>query len=177
MQRPVLLVFLIAAITANGQTDTTKNYVPETWKKPGFGIRAGFGIQKHFYTELGVALQRYIYEARHGYMAYAYYTTFEWTPSSPGKEQVYGIKGGAEIVNNGGTGGIEVKYLFNSLSNDVVITPKFGFGIGLLTLFYGYNFSTNKYPFPNIRQHQFSLAFNSNLIHHSRKYEKDRNHK
>ena len=176
MARLLLLLFLLFTMVANGQTDTTKSGAPESWKKPVLGIRAGLGIQNHFYTELGVSLQQFYFEERHGVAGYSYYATFEWTPASPGKEQVYGVKAGAELFNNGATGALELKYLFNSLSNDVVFTPKFGLGIMLATLYYGYNFSTHKYPFPNIRKHQFSLAFNSSWIHYERRSKKKRIH-
>src|SRR5258706_6813236 len=170
MPRLLFLLFLFAFTIANGQTDSAKNEVPETWKKLQPGLRAGAGIQRNFYTEFGISLQKFTYIARHGYMAYTFYTTFEWTPASPGKEQVNGIKAGTEFVNNGGTGGIEIKYLFNSKAEDFVVTPKFGFGIGTATTFYGYNISTRKYPFPNIGKSQFSLVVNSNIFHHGRNH-------
>jgi hypothetical protein len=166
MPKLLLLLFLFIVTGANAQTDTAKSNVPETWKKMHFGFRAATGIQRNFYTEFGFSFQRFIYEARHGFMAYTWYTAFEWTPPSKGKEQVNGVKLGAEMVNNGGSGGVEVKYLFNSRAEDVVITPKFGFGMGFVTLFYGYNLSTRKNPFPNIGKHQFSLAINTNILHH-----------
>lgn len=166
MPRPFLLLFLLIATASTAQTDSAGSDVPETWKKLHLGIRAGTGIQKNFYTEFGLTLERYLYEARHGFMVYTWYSTFEWTPASKGKEQVNAIKLGAELVNNGAAGGLEVKYLFNSQHEDVMITPKFGFGMGFVNLFYGYNFSTRKYPFSSIGKHQFSLAINSNIFHH-----------
>ena len=45
-----------------------------------------------------------------------------------------GIKIGGEIVNNGAVGAFEVKYLADDEKQDVVLTPKFGFGLGLVKL-------------------------------------------
>lgn len=134
--------------------------------------RIAFGTQRAFYLEMGAALQRYIYDARRGFVANTIYTCFEWTPGKGGEKSIIGAKLGAESVFNGSTGGIEIKYLTNGDDNDVVITPKLGFGIGAATLFYGYNFSTNKYPFDRIYKHQFSLAINTNLLFYHSKYEK-----
>ena len=59
-------------------------------------------------------------------------------------------------------GGIELKYQTDNDSDDFVITPKFGVGLGAINLFYCYNISTNKYPFSSIGKHQISLVFNLN---------------
>lgn len=174
--KPIIIILLYLSNTAAAQNiDTSTHHVPATWKKfePAFRIAAG--TEKSFYTELGIVFQRYIYAARHGFLASAFYGSFQWNPSTKGNDKVYGVKIGAELVNNGGTGGIEVTYHFNNISEDWVITPKYGFGIGFVTLFYGYNISTNKYPFPNIRKSQFSLAINTNLLFYANKYEPRRN--
>jgi hypothetical protein len=165
----ILLLFSLAAFAQN--PDTVSTHIPKTWKKFEPAIRIAVGIQKTFYTELGLVFQRYIYEARHGYLVSAFYTAFQWTPPTKGNEKVYAVKAGAETINPGGGGGIELTYLFNSGSKDWVITPKLGWGIGFVNFFYGYNISTNKYPFPNIRKSQFSLAINTNLLFYSSKYE------
>src|SRR6478609_8486827 len=59
--------------------------VPETWQKYYLGLHLGGGAQKAFYGEVGLCLQRFIYEARHGYMATTFYGAFEWTPAAPGR--------------------------------------------------------------------------------------------
>lgn len=170
--KTLALAFILNIVIAYGQApDTSHHYVPKTWKKFEPAIRTAIGIQKTFYTELGLVFQRYFYEARHGFMTSAFYTTFQWTPSTKGNDKVYAVKAGAEIINNGGGGGIELIYLFNSGNKDWVITPKLGWGIGFVNFFYGYNISTNKYPFPNIRKNQFSMAINTNLLFYSSKYE------
>jgi hypothetical protein len=173
MKQLFLLFSFLAAITfANGQEpDTSKRKAPASWKKMELAPRVAFGIQSAFYLEAGAVIQRYFYDSRHGFLANAFYTSVEWTPGKGNEKAVIGIKAGAESVYNGGTMGIEIKYLTNSDKNDFVITPKLGFGIGLVTLFYGYSLSTNKYPFPRIGKHQFSLAINTNLLFYHSKYE------
>lgn len=139
--------------------------------------RIAFGTQKAFYLEAGAVLQRYIYDARHGFVANAIYAAAEWIPAKGTEKTIIGAKLGAETVYNGSTGGIDIKYLTDGHENDVMITPKFGFGVGVATLFYGYNFSTSKYPFERIRKHQFSLAINTNLLFYAKKYERGANSK
>lgn len=166
-----LVFFLLLSSVAFGQSpDTTKRHTPQTWKKFEPGLRVAVGLQKYFYTELGLGLQRYTYIDKYGFLATTFYASYQWTPPRSGKLQVNGIKAGAELVNNGATGGIEVVYLYNDEHSDWIITPKYGFGIGAATLFYGYNFSTSKYPFPNVRRHQFSLAINTNILFFAKKY-------
>jgi hypothetical protein len=166
MKRFVLVVATLYFI-ANGygqSTDTAKNNTPESWKKFHIGARIGLGIQKSFFTELGLGFQRYFYEERHGFAVSGFYTSFEWIPSTGGEKPIYGAKVGGEFVNNGAAGGIEVKYLGDGEKEDVVITPKIGFGMGFVNIFYGYNFSTQKYPFPKLGKSQFSLVINTNIF-------------
>jgi hypothetical protein len=166
-----LLFFFLSLGVAKGQTaDTANRDIPKTWKKFNLSPRIGIGAQRSFYSELGFSLQKNIYEARHGFMVLTAYTSFEWKPSTQGEKAVYGAKLGYEVINNGGGGGIEIKYQVNDETDDIVITPKLGFGIGLANLFYGYNISTNNYPFPTIRKHQFSLVINTNLIFYHLKH-------
>jgi len=158
---------------ANGQSsDTARHNVPASWKKFLIAPRVVVGIQKSFLTQVGFALQRYIYAERYGYIVYNIYSSFEWVPSTKGEKPLYGALAGYEIVNNGGAGAIEVKYLANNETNDVIITPKIGFGIGFINIFYGYNISTNKYPFLRIGKSQFTLVINTNLLFYASKYEK-----
>jgi hypothetical protein len=172
-QSLLFLSFLMVMIVTNGQeNDTLNKKIPETWKKFHFAPRAGIGIQKSFFAEAGLSLQKYVFEATHGFMVFNIYSAFEWAPSGSKDKAVYGPKLGYEIVTNGVAGAIEVKYLSNGDNDDVMITPKIGIGFGIVNLFYGYNFSTNKYPFERIRKNQFSLVFNSNLLFYGSKYEK-----
>jgi len=161
----ILTTFLALSLKAQKtDVDTTASKAPESWKRFFPGVRLAFGAQKAFYTELGIGFQKYTYDARHGYIASAFYASFEWTPSRHNRATVYGVKLGAETVNNGATGGIEIKYMTSNGVTDIVITPKYGIGIGAATIFYGYNISTEKRPYLNIGRHQLSFAINSNLF-------------
>ena len=168
-----LLSFFLIGSMAKGQSpDTADNKIPQTWKKFEIAPRVGIGIQKSFFAEAGFSLQKYLYDAREGFMVFTIYSSFEWVPASSNQKAIYGVKAGYEIINNGGGGGIEIKYLSNAENYDVMITPRLGFGIGFVNLFYGYNFSTNKYPFSRIRKNQFSMVINTNLLFYASKYEK-----
>jgi len=168
-----LLTFLFVLVFAKGQApDSTAGSTPVSWKKYHIGIRAAAGIQRSFYTELGLSWQIYAYDARRGFAVNCFYIAFEWIPASSGGNPIYGVKAGVESVFNGGAGGFEIKYLFNDESEDLVITPKLGFGLGIVNLFYGYNISTKKEPFPKIGKHQVSLVINSSMVFHHKKYDK-----
>jgi hypothetical protein len=174
MKQTCIIVFLWSIIlVANGQIrDTADHKTPASWKKYHIAPRIGIGTQRAFFTEAGFALQKYIYDAREGFVAYSFYSLFEWTPSRQDQKAITGVKLGCESVFNGSAGALEVKYLSNGEVDDVMITPKIGLGIGFINIFYGYNFSTNKYPFERIRKHQFSLVINTNLLFYANKYEK-----
>jgi hypothetical protein len=171
----ILLTVLLQLAEAGAQlADTTiRHKVPATWKKAKIAPRIELGTQRAFYAEAGFALQRYIFEERHGFVAYATHASFHWVPARSGRETVYGIKAGFESVNNGGSGGIDLMYVWNNESKDVMIIPKIGFGLGMVNLFYGYAFSTSKYPLAGVRKNQFSLVFNTNLIFYQNKIEKE----
>ncbi|HEX7845001.1 MAG TPA: hypothetical protein VF476_04310 [Chitinophagaceae bacterium] len=174
----LLCVLLFSTTAARAQTtDTTKGYVPETWDRHYGGIRASFGVHRHFFTELGYSLQRFAYRATHGFAVSNYYGSFEWTPKTSGSDGVYGIKLGAETIYNGPCIGLELIYRFNSNEDDFVAMPKIGFGLGLINLTYGYNISVNKHPFGGIGEHQFTLELNSNMLIHHWKIEKRKNRK
>lgn len=154
--------------------DSATSKPPGSWDKFEPAPRIAFGVQKGFYLEGGIVFQRYQFDARHGFAAVAFYACAEWVPAKNGGRDIIGPKLGAEMVYNGGTGGIEVTYLTDSRKNDVLITPKYGFGLGLVTLFYGYNISTNKYVLDRVRRHQVSLAFNTNMLFYQAKYDRRR---
>ena len=174
MKQLLLFVsFFLVTIVTNGQeVDTIKSRVPASWKKYHIAPRIGIGTQRAFFAEAGFALQKYMYDARHGFVAYSFYSLFEWTPAREEHKAITGVKLGCESVFNGSAGALEIKYLSDGDSSDVMITPKFGSGIGVVNLFYGYNFSTNKYPFARVRKHQVSLVINTNLLFYASKYEK-----
>jgi len=171
----LLTIALLISLATNGQAaDSSKHSIPATWTKFMIAPRVVFGIQKSFYTNIGFSLQRYFFDERHGFIVYNMYSSFEWIPSTKGEKAAHGALAGYELINNGVGGALEIKYLTNSDSTDFIITPKLGFGIGFVNLFYGYNFSTNKYPFPRIGRHQFSLVINTNALFYASKFEKNK---
>lgn len=169
----LIILCVVLSLCSIGQ-DTTRRWAPDSWKRFEPGLRVSAGIQKKFFTEFGLGFQRYYYNPRHGFMVVGFYSSYEWIPTSSDFGSVNGVKVGAELVNNGAAGGIEVKYQFKSGVEDIVITPKYGFGMGIVNLFYGYNISTRKRPFAQAGKHQFSLVINSNLVHHHSKGKKSR---
>lgn len=168
------LVVLFADARAQSPDSVKKIKTPATWKNYKIAPRVELGTQRAFYSEAGFAFQRYIFEERYGFLAYAAHASFHWVPARTGRETVYGIKAGYEVVNNGGAGGIDLMYVWNSGSNDVMIIPKIGLGLGMINLYYGYAFSTNKYPLAGVRKNQFSMVFNTNLIFYQNKIEKEK---
>lgn len=126
-------------------------------------LRVGGGLQKSFYTELGIALHKCNYSDV-GFFSNDLYTSIEWTPNR--QQNIYGLKVGYEansfifLLN----AGLEFKYQTDFTESDFVITPKIGFGLfGDANLFYGYHISTNKNPFAElIGHHQISIVFNIN---------------
>ena len=140
-------VFCLPFFANAQEADTASaNKAPESWKHFFPGIRLAFGAQKAFYYEAGLSLQRFAFDSRRGYAATCIYAAWERRRAMAKEDAINGYKLGIESVFNGGTGGIEVVYLTNSMEEDIVITPKMGLGIGVVTLFYGYNISTNQ-PF------------------------------
>ena len=173
MKQTCILIYLFVAFLSYGQErDSIDHKTPASWKKFEIAPRLGIGTQRSFFYEAGLSLQKYRYIANYGFMVFNWYSSVEWVPAYDGEKSVYGPKFGYEMFNNGAGGAIEVKYLTNGEVDDVMITPKYGFGLGFVNLFYGYNFSTNKYPFPKIRKHQFTFIINTNLLFYANKYEK-----
>lgn len=129
-------------------------------------IRAGAGLQKDFYSELGVAFQMRNFGCT-GAFSRSYYTTLEVIPNFQANESqsrnVYALKAGIE-ANILFALALEAKYQTDFSKNAFVVTPRVGLGIfGDVLLYYGYNFSTRRNRervFPFISNHQFSLIFN-----------------
>jgi len=95
-------------------------------------------------------------DSREGFGNAALYATFEWIPST----NIYGAKIGGEMGQNLFMCGLDLKFQTDNKKNDIVINPKAGLGLGFVNLYYGYNFSTNKYPFSSVSQNQVSIVFN-----------------
>ena len=134
------------------------------WTNFQTSLRFGVGLQKSFYSELGISRLKYIYNDL-GYAATAYYGAIEWTPlfSSKERKNIYGLKIGWETNLRALALGIESKYQTDGNDKDFVLTPKIGLGIfGALNIFYGYNISFAGSPFPDIGHNQFSIVCNLN---------------
>lgn len=126
--------------------------------------RVGVGVQKSFYTELGIERSRFAISEGGGAFN-TYYASLEWIPTVlPEKSRnIYGAKIGGEIAANYLNYGLELKYQSDGKKQDLVVTPKAGLGFfGLVEVFYGYNFSFNKHPFEYAAQNQLSLIININ---------------
>lgn len=129
-------------------------------------IRFGLGVQKSFYTELGVSRNVFVQD-NIGAASLTYYSALEFTPSfSKNRLSVYGLKGGIEYCTTAGgltAMCLEIKYLSNFEKEDVIITPKAGLSaFGLVSIFYGYNLSILHDSFPQIGHHQLSIIININ---------------
>lgn len=125
-----------------------------SWKS--LALHTGIGIHQSGYLEIGPALVIHEFDRKEGFGNGIFYSSFEWTPV----KNIYGIKVGGELGSNFSLLCIELKHQFTGAENDFVISPKMGLGIGFANLYYGYNFSTSKYPFEGIGKHQLSITFN-----------------
>jgi len=135
------------------------------WTKPKPVLRLGIGVEKSFYTEVGVAWHSYYYNDL-GIAAHVKYLAIEYAPAIlPVKDKnIFGIKAGYEVNPLAFALGIEAKYQTDGSANDFVITPKIGLGgAGLVQLYYGYNISFGGLPFQSIGHNKFSLVVNLNL--------------
>jgi hypothetical protein len=165
MKRILFIVFLVIIQFSFGQVKDSTKIVPDFrinrlhQTKISNNIRVGLGIQKSFVTEIGYSRMKMITSCT-GFFSKSYYSSIEYVPKTPNYKDVFGIKIGLEYNLSIITVGLETKYQTDFNNKDVVITPKIGLGFGYINLFYGYNISTNKNPFPSFSNHQFSLVFN-----------------
>lgn len=125
-----------------------------SWNSPA--VRLGMGIQKAFSAELGFSYVFHQFDSRFGSGNGIIYSTWEWLP----EEKINGVKVGAELSQQLGALGLDIKYQFSNEAYDIVLTPKIGLGLGFLNVFYGYNLSVHKNPFNRMGNHQFSFVFN-----------------
>ena len=128
-------------------------------------VRVVIGLQRSFYSEIGFSRHKSNKSPKCGFggdVPRGYYSALEWTAKTKNYKDVFGIKIGYENLASLFATAIEVKYVTNFEQKDFVITPKIGFGNSDFkwNIFYGYNISTNGYPFPNVGRHQFSVVFN-----------------
>ena len=123
-------------------------------------FRVGIGAQKSMFTEIGVT--RSAGKSLYRFTQLSYYSALEWAPAFYPEERksVYGLKIGCTLRTKFIIYGLETKYLTDKNLHDFVITPKLGIAFKYVNLFYGWNFTTNHFPFPRIKWSQFSLVVN-----------------
>ena len=163
----LLLLLIILSLSIYGQDSTrvdsaTNKEGYKHWTKYHTSLRLGIGYQKTFYSELGLARHKFIYNDL-GYASSTYYTSIEWIPTIlPNKpKNMYGLKVGYEINARTLALGVEAKYQTDFVKNNIVFTPKVGFGLlGIINLFYGYNISVIPNSFQEISKNQFSIIVN-----------------
>jgi len=160
----IQLCFITSFVFAQDSLQTIHKEGYKKWTNYKTAPRFSLGLQKAFYAELGIARHQYMYNDL-GYAAKAYYAALEYVPifKSSTDKSIYGLKLGYELNARILALGLEGKYLTDFKQNDFVLTSKLGLGImGVIHVFYGYNISTNRSPFPKIGHHQFSLVCNLN---------------
>ncbi len=164
-------ILLLAAWLTASSLSAQEQKVPlseregyKEWTRGRTAGRLALGVQRSFYTELGVARHKYIFSEQ-GYAAQAYYAAFEWIPTTQPETEnhIFGIKTGYEINAGPLALGLEAKYQFEKDDSDFVITPKVGMGFfGVVNIFYGFNISINDRPFSRVGKNQFSVNVNLN---------------
>ncbi|WP_158973644.1 hypothetical protein [Cellulophaga sp. L1A9] len=166
IQKTLIVIIFFLGFTALGQEtqkDTTEisSYNRQFNSEKQVSIRVGAGIQKSFYTELGLALHTCNYGDT-GFFSNDIYSALEWTPNK--EKDIYGLKIGYEVNAYLLNLGLEAKYLTDFKERDFVFTPKIGLGLyGDVNIFYGYTISTSNNPFSgNIGRHQLSIVLNLN---------------
>lgn len=162
----VLLAVLMTSFHLSGQQKLplSEREGYKNWTKWRTAGRLALGVQRSFYTELGVARHKYIFNDL-GFASQTFYGGLEWTPTtgSGNENHIFGIKTGYEINAGPLALGLEAKYQFDKDDSDFVITPKVGIGFfGVVNIFYGFNISTNDRPFSRVGKNQFSVSFNLN---------------
>ncbi len=153
----LLIIALPSAMLGQGENDSNPDGMKSTFSSwHAMALRLGVGLQRSLYFEVGPSMVFYQSDSLEGSGNAAFYSTFEWTPST----NIHGVKAGGEFGAHFSMFGLELKYESNNAEQDLVITPKLGLGVGLVNVFYGYNISTNNYPFASIGKNQVSIAFN-----------------
>jgi hypothetical protein len=142
---------------------------PESWKKPTLGLRTSISVNKVFYPEIGISLQKLIYSDEFLWFAPTVYATYGFSGKyNKHTSNVHSINLGIDYNKDGGVLGLNIAYQSDGKLTDIVISPKIGFGFSAFYFYYSYCFSTNKQAFTNFGKHQFGLIINSNQFHHKK---------
>ena len=152
------------------QKDTVlKSRHPESWKKPTLGARIGLSVNKVFYPEIGISIQKLIYSDEFLYFAPTFYASYGYSGKyNKHIKNLHTFNLGFDYIKDGGVLGLNVSYQSDGGKNDILISPKIGFGLSALYFYYSYCFSTENYPFSNFGKHQFGLIINTNQFHHKK---------
>ena len=152
----ILLLFVLQ-ISAFAQRDSCGTKMSSF--TPAF--RIGGGVAIRFYVETGVVLHKYR-SCPPNSMSHNLYAAVE-AASTMYYDRGFlllGPKLGYQFHAMFYAIGVETKYLSDGKNEDFVVALKAGLSIlGSADLMYGYQISTNGYPFPNIGAHQLGIAF------------------
>lgn len=147
-----------------------RSWHPESWEKPSIGARIGLSVNKVFYPEIGVSIQRLIYSDEFLYFAPTFYASYGYSGEYTKLiNNIHTFNLGFDYIKDGGVLGLNVSYQSDGTNTDFLISPKIGFGFSFMNFYYSYCFSTENYPFSNFGKHQFGLIINTNQFHHKKK--------
>ena len=139
-----------------------KSKVSLPCNRPYSLLRFGIGVQRSFYTELGITRYKHLNLFHHS-AKYAFYGALKWIPALPkgGERNIGGLKAGTQLYLNRFILEFEPVFLTDGINNNMLITPKIGVNIaGSFNLCYGYNITLLGKSFSKIGYNQFSLVFN-----------------
>lgn len=178
MKRFVVLVFsllLLAGVRAVAQSSDGRHqdsvlrrgWAPGSWKRLVPGLRVAGGFQRSWFLEAGISLQQVRYSVTDGLVHRGFYLSGSWVPPAYGEKSIPGLGGGGEMGGNGATVCIDLRYYSDGGREDVTLTPRCVYGLMFIDIGYGYNFSFNNRPFPQIGRHQFIARVNTNVFVHN----------
>lgn len=180
MKKIFILINLVFTLNVKAQSNpiqdsipndtVAKSWHPESWDNPSIGARIGLSVNKVFYPEIGISIQRLIYSDEFLYFAPTFYVSYGYSSKyNRHINNIHSFNLGFDYIKDGGVLGLNVSYQSDGGNSDILISPKIGFGLSALYFYYSYCFSTENYPFSNFGKHQFGLIINSNQFHHKKK--------
>ena len=168
----VMVLALHGSLASQAQTSPQRDSLPPTMRPKinlkGFSLRAGVGIHRSFYYELGVAYTYFVASPHSGggYNIYAAYTSF---PAFRRPERtISGFRFGADFHGQFGFAGLEVIPLRGEGVRDVLIAPKYGVGVPTTGFYYAYHFSTNNRALARVGRHQIGLQVSPYIWQHDK---------
>jgi hypothetical protein len=159
-----LLLFCCVVINVQAQTSTNDslpfNPLKADIHQRHWNVYTQLGIHKRSFAAIGISKSKFLGSPHgiYGYDAYAAGVFFpKWKNSY---ENVYGYKIGANFHGNMFHFGADVQVLNTATKNDVLFTPRFGFGISSLYVSYGYSYSKNKFNITGLARNSVSMSLN-----------------